>query len=347
MQSTRTKIWAAMITLFFLSGVTSFAAEELYLVDMRETPGKILQEQQVSWSREPVLRPINIRSSRSVHTMAFHKYGRVYFIDATHRQIFAADGLTEETVFSFATPLQDIDFDSRGRMYFSAIDSEEGVIYHLNRHTGEVTRSAAFSIRLLADQTRGFWNGYFAFDPSDKLFLSIDDPQPGGSSIYEYERGRLQKRFTHPERIAGFTFASEDTIYFANAGNRVYAVRGFSEVTVRYEGRTDRMLNDVELVQVPEQGTCTISGQLRGGNEFWPITSVQVLGPNVLWRSIPGSSIRVAGNGSYVLRNLPNGRYRVSTDIRGDTMAGFEPRARMVDCGTTVRSVDFQFSRGH
>ena len=338
-------VWVITIILLTANGYLSFAADELYLVDLRETPGKILQVQDVSWSRHPVLRPVYTRPSEYIYTIAFHKYGRAYFVDLSHRNIYATDGLTEERIFSFGTPIQDLDFDSRGRMYFSTIGDEEGVIYHLNRHTRRTTRFVAFSFRSLVDQTGGFWNGYFAFNPSDKLFLSIDGPQPGGSSIYEYHRGRLRKRFTHRERITGFTFINEHTIYFTNSSNRVYEVRGFSDVSVRHEERSGRILNDVELVEVPEEGTCTISGRLHGGSDLWRITSVQALGPNVVWRTSPGSSVRISGGGSYVLRNLPNGRYRVSTDIRGGTMAGFEPRARMVNCGARMRNIDFTFSR--
>ncbi|MBU0961657.1 MAG: hypothetical protein KKD01_00480 [Proteobacteria bacterium] len=337
-------IWLITTILLSIGSQLSFAAEELYLVDLRETPGKILQVLDVSWSRNPVLRPVYIRQADGIYTIAFHVNGRAYFVDLSHHNIYATSGQTEEKIFSSADPIQDLDFDSRGRMYFSAIGGTEGVIYHLNRHTGITTPFVAFPFRSLADQTRGFWNGYFAFSPSDKLFLSIDSPQPGGSSIYEYQNGQLRERFPHRERITGFTFIDEDTIYFTNSSNRVYQVKNFSAVSVRHEEKAGRMLNDVELVKVPEHGTCTISGRLNGGNEFWSLTSVQALGPNVLWRTSPGSSVRVSGDGSYILRNLPNGRYRISTDIRGDTMAGFEPKERMVNCGTTVPNMNFSFS---
>jgi hypothetical protein len=340
-----TLIWIITIILLTVGGHSSFAAEELYLVDLRETRGIILQVQDVSRSRHPVLRPVYTRPSEYIYTIAFHKYGPAYFVDLSQRNVYATDGLREERIFSFAAPIQDLDLDSRGRMYLSAIGGEKGVIYYWNSRTGRTTRFVAFPFRSLADQTRGFWNGYFAFDPSDRLFLSIDGPQPGGSSIYEYDRGRLRERFTHRERITGFTFVNEDTIYFTNSSTRVYEVRGFSDVSVRHEERAGRMLNDVDLVKVPEQGTCTISGRLYGGSDLWRITSVQALGPNVVWRTSPGSSVRISGDGSYVLRNLPNGRYRVSTDISGDTMAGFEPRGRMVNCGATVRNINFTFSR--
>ena len=74
----------------------------------------------------PVLRPVFTRLTDYIYTMAFHKYGRAYFVDVSHRNIFATDGLHEEKIFSFGTPIQDMDFDSRGCMYFSAIGGEGG-----------------------------------------------------------------------------------------------------------------------------------------------------------------------------------------------------------------------------
>ena len=208
-------------------GGGSFAAEELYVVDLREAPGKILEVRTVTWSRHPVLRPVFTRHVEYIYTLAFHKYGRAYFVDVSHENIFATDGLNEEKIFSFGTPIQDMNFDSRGRMYFSAVGREEGVVYFLNPHKGETSRVVGFSFRSLAEETRGFWNGYFAFDPADKLFLSIDGPSGSGSSLYEYAGGRLRKRFTHDERITGFTFVNEHTVYFTNASNSVYELKNF------------------------------------------------------------------------------------------------------------------------
>ena len=58
-----TFIWVIAIILLTVGGQSSFDAEEFYLVDLRETPGKILQVQDVSWSRHPVLRPVYTRPS--------------------------------------------------------------------------------------------------------------------------------------------------------------------------------------------------------------------------------------------------------------------------------------------
>jgi hypothetical protein len=342
----KTKQFIVMILSFIFCSTTCLALDEMYIVDLRETPGKILEIKQVSWSRHPVLRPVYTRPSEGIFTMAFHKYSPPCFVDLSHRNIYRTNGITEEHVFSFKTPIQDLDYDSRGRMFFSAVGGGRGVIYHLNRHRREHRKYIELSVETVAQKTRGFWNGYFAFSPDDKLYLSIDDAQPGGSSLYEYKLGNLIKRFSHREKIRGFTFGKDpETIFFANAGTRVYELKQFSRISVKHEERSGRMLNDVEAVMVPDSGNGSIAGRLRGGRDLWSQTSVQLLGPNVFWRNMPNSTARVSRNGSYVLNNLPNGRYRVSTDIRGDTMVGFDPRYRMVNCGKPVHDISFTFSR--
>jgi hypothetical protein len=325
--------------------MTCLAVNEMYLVDLQETPGKILEVKNVSWSSHPVLRPVYSRPLEGIYAIAFHRYSRPCFVDLSKQNIYSTDGLKEERIFSFRTPIQDLDYDSRGRMFFSTTTGGSGIIYQLNPHSREINRLVEFSVESLTRATRGYWNGYFAFSHDNKLFMSIDAPRPGGSSIYEYKGGKLIERFTHKEKISGFTFVNAETIYFTNFSNRVYELKRFFDVSVRHEERVGRRLNDVELVSVPDRGGCSISGRLSGGKSVWTQTSIQVLGPNVVWRNMPNGSTRVSNDGSYVLQNLPAGRYRVKTDIYGDTMAGFNPRFRTINCGRKVHDINFSFSR--
>jgi hypothetical protein len=331
--------------MIIISSTTCLAWEEMYIIDLQETPGNILEVKQVSWSPDPVLHPVYTRQSEGIFTISFHNYSSPCFVDMSHKNIYRTNGLTEEHIFSFSTPIQDLDYDSRGRMYFSAVGSDRGVIYHLNHHSGEYRKYIEFSVETIAQKTHGFWDGYFAFSHDDKLFLSVDGAQPGGSSIYEYNQGNLIKRFSHWETVRGFTFVDDQkTIYFANGDNRVFELKRFADLSVKHEEPAGRMINDVEFVIVPERGNGTISGRLSGGRQLWNQTSVHALGPNVFWRLLRNSSARVSKNGSYMLQNLPNGRYRVSTDIRGDTMVGFNPRYRMVNCARPISDISFNFS---
>ncbi len=96
-------IWIIAVILAPFGGQSSFAAEEFYLIDQRETPGKILQLLQVSWSSKPVLKSVYKRPSEYIHTIAFHKHREAYFVDSSHRNIYVTNGITEKRIFSFAT----------------------------------------------------------------------------------------------------------------------------------------------------------------------------------------------------------------------------------------------------
>ena len=101
----KTKQSIVMICFIILfSGASCLALDEMYIVDLRETPGKILEVKHVSWSRHPVLRPVYSRSSEGIFSMAFHKYSPPCFVYLSHRNIYRTNGLTEEHVFSFNTP---------------------------------------------------------------------------------------------------------------------------------------------------------------------------------------------------------------------------------------------------
>jgi hypothetical protein len=336
---------AIVFFMIIFGSSTCPAWEEMYIIDLQETPGKILEVKQVSWSPDPILHSVYTRRSEGIFTIAFHNYSSPCFVDLSHKNIYRTDGLTEEHIFSFQTPIQDLAYDSRGRLYFSTVGGNRAVIYHLDRHSGQCNQFIELSVETIAQKTQGFWNGYFAFSHDDNLFLSIDVAQPGGSSIYEYRQTDLVKRFGHQESIRGFTFVGENkTIYFANGDSRVYELKRFSDLYVKHEAPAGRMVNDVAFVVVPERGGGAISGRLSGGRQLWNQTSVHALGPNVFWRLLRNSSARVSKNGIYMLQNLPNGRYRVSTDIRGDTMAGFNPRYRMVHCERPISGISFNFS---
>lgn len=130
-------------------------------------------------------------------------------------------------------------------------------------------------------------------------------------------------------------------------GNYLITVGSYPDKTFRVwkvEVRKDEV-----RVRIPEQRTCTISGRLHGGSESWRITSVHALGLNVgahtnLNQSVIHSA-RISEDGSYILHNLPSGKYQVTTDIRADTMVGFKPTEHMVICQGTVPGIDFTFSR--
>ncbi len=316
--------------------------KEFYLIDVSRNAKEILQLVSVSWSTNPVLRPV-YTASNYISAIAFSKYSRAYFVDLSHKNIYRTDGRTEKKIFQTDGSIIDLDFDSKGRRYFSVPpDPDKGGAINRMNSAGQIKKFAGISFP--AGGVVGFWNGYFALNPSDKLFLSIDDPHPRGSTIYEYSAGKLQKRYTHNKVIYGFTFVDANTIYFTSNDNKVYKLKNFKNISIKHEDKGDKKFRDVQIVKVPKRGECRISGRLQGGKELWPSVSIIAHGPNVIWRTVKGSTIRVANDGTYELRNLPKGTYHVKADIRGDTMVGFNPKFRKVKCKGKLKNIDFSFS---
>ena len=336
------RVFSVLVLIYFSVSSTSFAAEEIYLADAKETPGKIFQILADRPGRPgPFLWPKYFRDSGSIHAVAFAGYGPAYFSDANRYDIYKTDGISEDRVFTHSTYVQDLAFDSRSRLYFSESSgaSDNGVIYHLNPHTGRATRFATVPL----DEVGGSWSGHFAFNSSDRLFVSSGNRSPG--SIYEYVSGHFRQRFTHDEPITGFTFKDGRTVYFTNHSKKLYELQDFRHLSVKHEERGAEWLNDVALVRVPDGGKCELSGRVSGGEGLWPVTFVEAYGPNVIWRRSAGDSIRVTGDGTYNFRNLPVGRYRVRTDIHGGTPVGFEPESHTVNCPGVVRNINFRYAR--
>jgi len=266
------KDFAVLFLITFIVSSNAFSAEEIYLADANETPGKIFQILVDRPGRPgPFLWPIYFRNSGNVHAIAFAGYGPAYFTDANRFDIYKTDGVSEDRVFTHSTYVRDLAFDSRGRLYFSEASGarENGVIYNLNPHTGRITR---FMIVPL-NEVGGSWAGHFAFDSSDRLFISSGNRTP--ASIYEYVSGHFRQRFTHDEPITGFTFVNDQTLYFTNYRQKLYELRNFRNHSVKHEERSAEGLNDVALVRVPDGGICQLSGRVSGGEDLWPYTYVE------------------------------------------------------------------------
>jgi hypothetical protein len=319
--------------------------EEIYVIDQRESPGKIFQLVDVNWRDTPVLRPVYERGAGFYITaLAFHKYGPAYFVDFSRGDIFKSDGREETNVFAYTGRIQDLAFDSRGRFFASVPPTadQDGKIYRVNHHSDQMRTFITIPVPTAGN---GYWNGFFAFDSNDKVYVSIDDPSQSGGGIYEYAAGEFNKVYAHDEPITGFTFADDQTLYFTTQSNKVFELNDFQNPTVKFERDGNHAFYDVVVAMVPKTGSCGVVGKLSGGRELWPMTRVQAYGPNVIWRRQEGTSQQPDQDGRYQIDNLPNGRYWVRADIGADTMAGFDPQWHTINCAETKENIDFNYSR--
>lgn len=92
---------------------------------------------------------------------------------------------------------------------------------------------------------------------------------------------------------------------------------------------------------IPRQ-LCNISGHLLGGNEYWNMITIGVRGPDMFSKHSIGS-IKVNRDGYYSFAGIPQGKYKVYTDIRADLAGGFKPVQQIVDCKGSLTGVDFHW----
>ena len=311
---------------------------ELYLADRRERPGIIFM------LVEGRLNPVYFRDWEQLDGIGIFETGPAYFVAPDQNDIYSTDGRTESPVYRHFTYVYNIAFHpgSRYFLYFSAAPyglESEGQIFRLNLERLEDPPELFCTVPI--DEVE-FWGGDFSFDPAGNLYISSGNRVP--ASIYRYHLGHFVEQYTAREPIMGFSFMDMDTLYYVNGGNLLCRLTDFADRVIEYEGREDARLTDVAYVELPHSAPCSIAGNLFGGEEDWPRTTIIARGPYLFWRRIEHSLTHPDGGGSYELENLLYGSYWVQTEIgREEGWAAYLPQSRLVPCAST--GVDFEMSR--
>ena len=94
----------------------------------------------------------------------------------------------------------------------------------------------------------GFWNGGFAFDDKNNLYLSSANRVPAG--IYKVEGGGIKEIFRdEKEPITGLVY-EDGALYYANYGTKIYRLDlTTGERTVVYSNTKRTLLSDVGFRQ--------------------------------------------------------------------------------------------------
>jgi hypothetical protein len=252
------------------------------------------------------------------------------------------DGLEIQMVYEHTTTIRDIAFDSDGNHFFSAVDAagRQGFVYYLS-YMGAYEDAGPPWHTIDFGAIGGSWSGHFAFDPSNRFYVSTGSRSPG--AIYARTASGFERRYRSDKPIAGIAFQSSRRLLFANDRQTLYALEDFSDRETIYSGPRTSRLQDVAVVTEYEGETCSISGRLEGGVDLWNQTVVNVLGPNLYWRDATALDVRVARDGSYAFEALPPGDYRVFVDIRGDARI---PGPLDVVCSAGRRVVNQNFRFG-
>ncbi len=111
----------------------------------------------------------------------------------------------------------------------------------------------------------------------------------------------------------------------------------------RNGGVTQTRTREIRIPQTIAQGNCRISGRATGSRaDSSSVFFVAIQGTGANSRFVDSTPFR---GGAYSFTGLPEGRYTVSSDSRGDTPVSVSPRSRTVNCtGTGPRNVNFAFN---
>jgi len=326
------------------SGEPTVTDPEMYTVDSRRTPGRIIEIRRDGHDVPHPLTYAQEDSDPAVAAIAFYRHSEVFFVSPNSRKIMTTDGLTTRLVYEHGTYIRDIAFDSGGNLFFSESSDTagDGFIFLLG-YLGSDRDAGAPWRRIDLDEIGGYWSGNFAFDPSNKLFVSTGNRGP--AAIYEYAASSYVRRYTFDEPITGFAFQQAHRLLFTNHGKSVYALENFSVLSRVFMDDSAGWLTDVAVITGYTGTRCSISGRLHGGSDIWNQTRVNAWGPNVFWRFPASTGARVATDGRYTLIGLPPGDYWLIADVRGDIGREFRPRPLAVVCpgGGRKENQDFRF----
>jgi streptogramin lyase len=184
----------------------------LYLTDGGNNIGRIYEV------RDGRLREIYVRPRGRLYSVAIAPDGAFYFSNANDYEIYRLDKGREVKAYTHSTYTRDIEFDVKGRLYFSEAKGAggDGIIYRLQNGRA----IPHFKVRL--SDVGGFWAGDFAFDGKGTLWLSNGNRIP--ASLYKVEKGQLQRMFTAATSIMGFTFTADGDLLYADHRQRIQRI---------------------------------------------------------------------------------------------------------------------------
>jgi hypothetical protein len=234
------------------------ASIKLAFVDAKEDPGSIYSIDLGTGE----LSKIYTRDNGRIYTAVLDTYRKVYFADPVNKAILetALNSSQKKSIFTHKTNIKDIELrrieGNISRLYFSDAMGAggNGVIYYLDR-SGEAQLYYNVGYTWNCTDVAGHWDGNFAFDDSNNLYLSNGNRE--SACIYKIPNagpdraeGNVTKIYTDPDGpIMGMQFVSPNIIYFADHGTNIYRLNlDTLKKELAYSGKAT-MINDVCLLE--------------------------------------------------------------------------------------------------
>ncbi|UCD49873.1 MAG: hypothetical protein JSW27_20380, partial [Phycisphaerales bacterium] len=110
-------------------------------------------------------------------------------------------------------------FDAHGNLYLSDLDrlgSSLGRIWKLNAFGGSTAATLIWTVEN-ADTGWSNWNGHFAIDPHDTIYISGGNIEPASIYTIDFTTNTLVQVFSHPTgSVCGMAFGPDGLLYYAD-----------------------------------------------------------------------------------------------------------------------------------
>ena len=241
---------------------TGSASVKLAFVDSKEDPGSIYSVD----LQTGALTKIFTKETGRIYTLAINNK-EIYLADQVKKEILETSVYSDQvkSIFAHFTNVRDVEIrnvqGNTSRIYFSDATGAggNGVIYYLNGSGGAVPYyNVGYTLNFT--DVYGYWDGYFAFDDENNLYLSNGNCKP--SSIYKISgagpdrvEGQASRIYTDPDGpIMGMQFVAPGSIYIASHGHCIYRLdlnsdrTGVTKKEEVYKGSAI-WINDVSLIE--------------------------------------------------------------------------------------------------
>ncbi len=191
----------------------------LYLTDSAANPGIVDHIEPDSSLTTYYMRPVG--GVNPLTHFALTSNGTLYFTDGSSANIYTLNAASSEVIAytdQAGRPIRDLGFDATGNLYYSVgTGIDDGQILEID--SGFASATITYTVHVAQVGTR--WQGDFAYDSSNNLFLSNGDASIT-NHIYQVSGTTPTAIFTGTGEIAGFVRDGSGAFYFTDTSTGIY-----------------------------------------------------------------------------------------------------------------------------
>jgi outer membrane protein assembly factor BamB len=175
--------------------------------------------------------------------------GTLYFTAGSSASIFALDAANSEYIAytdQFNRPIRDLGFDAGGHLYYSVgTGIDDGQIWEID----PAFASATLTYTVHVQDVDMRWQGDFAYDSGNSLFLSNGDVTLTTTNhIYQVIGVTPTPIFTRTGKIAGFVKDGSGAFYFTDTSTGIYRFTPGNPASLVWSIVSGMTVSDINLI---------------------------------------------------------------------------------------------------